>query len=197
MLNNDRRLFPLVSLAALLAFCAGCAGNPSTLTVPNAMAPGSFSAGASAFAQPAAAPAAPADRAAAEAVGTAIPALRDVPPGVQLRTLRWMLSVEDDRRLVSLFPDLQEDMERTLDNRGDTARQRLEELAAGLERAGHRAPAPEADVARIDENAPAPNYFPPGMIEELARHPNDPEAARALAEARRVSPRGVRPPGSR
>src|SRR5690242_17583753 len=78
MTCNDRRFFHLVSLAALLAFCAGCAGNPSTLTVPNAMAPGSFPAGASAFAQPAAAP--PADRAAAEAVGAAIPALRGIPP---------------------------------------------------------------------------------------------------------------------
>ena len=194
MFNHDRRFFPLVSLAALLAFCAGCAGNPSTLTVPNAMAPG-LPAGASAFAQPAAAP--PADRAAAEAVGTAIPALRNVPPGQQLRTLRWMLAVEDDRRLVSLFDDLQADPERTLDNRGDTARQRLEELAAGLERAGHRAPAAEAAVARIDENAPAPNHFPPGLIEELERHADQPEAARALEEARRVSPRGVRPPGGR
>ena len=78
MTRNDRRFFPLVSLAALLAFCVGCAGSPSTLTVPNAMAPG-LPAGVSAFAQPAAAPAAPTDRAAAEAVGAAIPVLREVP----------------------------------------------------------------------------------------------------------------------
>jgi hypothetical protein len=107
-----------------------------------------------------------------------------------------MLSVGDDRRLVSLFEDLRDDREESLDRRAATARQRLEDLAGGLERAGHQAPEPEAEVARVDPNAPPPNYFPPAMIQDLERRKkDDPEAARALAEALKTSPRGTRPPG--
>jgi hypothetical protein len=124
------------------------------------------------------------------------PALRGMPPGQQLRTLRWMLSVKDDRRLVPLFSDLQADMAEPLERRGATARQRLEELAGGLEKAGHRAPEPADEVARVDPDAPAPNYFPPSMLLDLERlSPADPEAARALEAVRRASPRGSRPPG--
>jgi hypothetical protein len=159
------KLFVLIPL--LLAFTAGLA---SALDQPRASVP--------------------------TAAAATPPALRGLPPGQQLRTLRWMLSVKDDRRLVPLFPDLQADMEEPLERRGATARQRLEELAGGLEKAGHRAPDPGDEVARIDPDAPVPNYFPPSMLLDLERlSPADPEAARALEEARRASPRGTRPPG--
>ena len=133
--------------------------------------------------------------AASGAVEKALPRLRGVAPDEKLRTLRWMLSAGDDRRLVFLFDDLREARQESIDRRAATARQRLEELASDLEKAGHKAPAPESAVARIDPNAPPPNYFPPSLIQDLERQKNDPEAARALEESRRTSPRGVRPPG--
>ena len=185
----------MLIIPALLALAA-CTASPRPAAIPNTLAPGA-PLGAGAL-MPAAAPAvdpAASSRAARE-VETALPSLRGVPPGQQLRTLRWMLSVGDDRRLVPLFPDLQQDMEEPLERRGATARQRLEDLAGGLERAGHQAPDPEDEVARVDPAAPAPNYFPPSMLLDLERlSPADPEAARALEEARRASPRGTRPPG--
>jgi hypothetical protein len=133
--------------------------------------------------------------AASGAVEKALPRLRGVGPDEKLRTLRWMLSAGDDRRLVFLFDDLREAHEESINRRAATARQRLEELATDLEKAGHKAPASTAAVARIDPNAPPPNYFPPSLIQDLERQKNDPEAARALEESRRTSPRGVRPPG--
>ncbi|MEA2601851.1 MAG: hypothetical protein QOF89_2843 [Acidobacteriota bacterium] len=132
---------------------------------------------------------------AAGAVEKALPRLRGVAPDEKLRTLRWMLSAGDDRRLVFLFDDLREARQEPIERRAATARQRLEELATDLEKAGHKAPAPAAAVARIDPNAPPPNYFPPSLIQDLERQKNDPEAARALEESRRTSPRGLRPPG--
>lgn len=181
MNSNDRQFFGLLSLAGVLFLATA------------------WPTGALAFAQPASTP--PVDRGAPEsipeAVGAALPALRGVPPGRQLQTLRWMLSVEDDRRLVSLFDDLRADRGQTIEDRAVLARQRLEELASRLEQAGHQASKPEAGVARIDRSAPPPNYFPPSLIQEFERQPDDPEAARALEEARRASPRGVRPPGGR
>jgi hypothetical protein len=144
-------------------------------------------------------PATPAvDRAAsavaAGAVEKALPRLRGVLPDEQLRTLRWMLSAGDDRRLVFLFDDLREARQEPIERRAATARQRLEGLATDLEKAGHKAPELEATVARIDPNAPPPNYFPPSLIQDLERQKSDPEAARALEESRRTSPRGTPPP---
>ena len=192
---NAKKIFVIPALLALTA----CAGSPGPIAIPNSLTPGApagagFLMPATAAATSAVDPAA--SSRAARGVETALPSLRGVPPGQQLRTLRWMLSVEDDRRLVSLFPDLQQDMEEPLERRGSTARQRLEDLAGGLEKAGHQAPGLEDEVARADPNAPAPNYFPPSMLLDLERlSAGDPEAARALEEARRASPRGSRPPG--
>ncbi|HEX6898139.1 MAG TPA: hypothetical protein VF789_00425 [Thermoanaerobaculia bacterium] len=189
---NAKKIFIIPALLAL----AACAGSPGPVVVPNSLTPGAP--GGAAFGRAAATPAvdAAASARAVREVETTLPSLRGVPPGQQLRTLRWMLSVGDDRRLASLFPDLQQDTEETLERRGATARQRLEDLADGLERAGHQAPDPEDEVARVDPDAPAPNYFPPSMLLDLERlSGGDPEAARALEEVRRASPRGSRPPG--
>ena len=133
---------------------------------------------------------------AAEEVARDVPALRGVPGDDQLRSLKWMLRTPDERRLAGLFEDLQGRPGESLNDNAAEARQRVEALIARLEAAGHRAPEPEMDrdLADLDANAPPPNWFPPTLIEELARHPDDPEAARALEEARRVSPRGVEPP---
>lgn len=180
----------ILSLLPLLAAAAGCAGAGSPYPAGAlSMAPQS---GAPAVARPAAAP----DPAAAEAVGRDLPMLRGVRGDDQLRTLRWMAQVADDRRLVALFEDLRGQPEESLDRRAAEARQRLDGLITGLERAGHRA-SEEAvvAVADADPNAPPPNWFPPAMIEELEKHAGDPEAARALEEARKTSPRGTRPPG--
>jgi hypothetical protein len=107
-----------------------------------------------------------------------------------------MLRVPDERRLAGLFEDLQGRPGESLNGNAAEARQRVEALVSRLEAAGHRAPEAEMDrdLADLDANAPPPNYFPPTLIEELARHPDDPEAAQALEEAKRVSPRGVDPP---
>jgi hypothetical protein len=188
-------------LAVALAGSVACASN-STVARPNSLGPGVTGASlAPAIGAPAVSADVPAvDRAASaaavQAVEKALPQLRGVAPDDQLRTLRWMLSVGDDSRLVFLFDDLRDARDEPLERRAATARQRLEELAGDLERAGHRAPEPDAEVARIDPNAPAPNYFPPSMIQDLERRKNaDPEAARALEEILRTSPRGSRPPG--
>ena len=205
-MNDTRkitRILGSILLAMALAGSLACAGS-STVARPNSLGRGT-PAGATSLAPssgPAVdVPAAPAiDRAAStaavQAVEKALPHLRGVAPDDQLRTLRWMLSVGDDSRLVFLFDDLRDAREEPLERRSATARQRLEELAGDLERAGHRAPEPDAEVARIDPNAPAPNYFPPSMIQDLERRKSvDPEAARALEEILRTSPRGSRPPG--
>ena len=188
---KDIRNLPLLPLILLLA---ACAGSPAPSPV----------AGARSFAGAGAAPVAQAARAplpdAAEDVAREVPALRGVPGDDQLRTLRWMLRVPDERRLAGLFEDLQGRPGESLNNNAAEARQRVEALIARLEAAGHRVearadePEMDRDLADFDPNAPPPNYFPPTLIEELARHPEDPEAAKALEEARRVSPRGVDPP---
>ena len=197
----SRVLLPLL-LAIPVAGSLACAGS-STVGRPNSLGAGA-PAGALSLAGDSGAPAAvlavdrAASAAAVQALERALPQLRGVSPDEQLRTLRWMLSVEDDQRLISLFDDLRDTPAEPLERRAATARQRLEELAGDLERAGHRA-APEAEaaeIARIDPDAPPPNYFPPSMILDLERRKDvDPEAARVLEEALRTSPRGTRPPG--
>lgn len=184
----DKNPVSYLGLAAALIASTACTGSSS-------FTPPSLASGETVQVQAALGVDAAASSAAVQAVEAALPELRGLPPGQQLRTLRWMLSVSDDRRLVSLFADLNADQEEALDQRAITARQRLEDLAGGLERAGHQAAEPEAEIAQIDPNAPPPNYFPPAMIQELERRKDlDPEAARALEEAHRASPRGVRPP---
>jgi hypothetical protein len=189
-MNHNRNL-PLLPLAALLL--SACAGSPSPDPIAGAR---SFAgSGAAPVAQAVAAPSPPSPEI-AEEVGREIPALRGVPGDDQLRTLRWMLRVPDERRLAGLFEDLQGRPGESLNGNAAEARQRVEALISRLEAAGHRADEPEMDrdLADVEANAPPPNYFPPTLIEELARHPEDPEAAKALEEARRVSPRGVDPP---
>jgi hypothetical protein len=179
-------------LPFLLVLTAACAGtgtlSPGPLAGAASLAPQTGAAAASARPAP--------DPAVAESVGRELAMLRGVRGDDQLRTLRWMLAVSDDRRLVNLFDDTRGPGEEGLDRRAATARQRLEDLATRLEAAGHRAPDPAGlEVARSDPNAPPPNWFPPALIEELAARPNDPVAAQALEEARRTAPRGSRPPG--
>jgi hypothetical protein len=187
-MKDIRNLSLLLLLAVLLALSTACAGAPSPSPIANSFA--------GAGAAPMARPVAPPLPAVAEEVGREVPALRGVPGDDQLRTLRWMLRVPDERRLAGLFEDLQGRPGESLNNNAAEARQRVEALIARLEAAGHRAPEPEMDrdLADVEPNPPPPNYFPPTLIEELARHPEDPEAAKALEEARRVSPRGVEPP---
>ena len=186
---KDNRNLPLLPLILLLA---ACAGSPP----PNPLAGANSFAFAGAGAAPVARPVAPPLPQAAEEAAREVPALRGVPGDDQLRTLRWMLRVPDERRLAGLFEDLQGRPGESLNGKAAEARQRVEALISRLEAAGHRAPEPEMDrdLADVEANAPPPNYFPPTLIEELARHPEDPEAAKALEEARRVSPRGVEPP---
>lgn len=205
-MNSNRKisrvLLPLL-LTLPVAGSLACAGS-SALVRPNSLGAAGAPAGALSLAGDSGAPATvpavdrAASAAAVQALERALPQLRGVAPDEQLRTLRWMLSIEDDQRLISLFDDLRETPAEPLERRAATARQRLEELAGDLERAGHRA-SPDAEVseiARVDPNAPPPNYFPPSMILELERSKGtDPEAARALEEALRTSPRGTRPPG--
>lgn len=186
---------PLLPLALLLVLAAACAVGPAP---SSSLAPGTGinSLGArNAAAAPASPRAATPSPEVAEGVAREIPALRGVRGDDQLRTLKWMLRVPDERRLVSLFDDLGRRGE-PLNQNAAEARQRVEALVSRLEAAGHRAEEPEMDrgLADADTDAPPPNYFPPSLIEELARHPDDPEAVRALEEARRVSPRGVEPP---
>ena len=178
-MNFTTKILPLALLLTV-----ACAGNPAPSPLANSFAGGG-----------AAPAAAPAPQAAGE-VGREMPALRGVPGDDQLRTLRWMLRVPDERRLAGLFEDLQGRPGESLNPHAAEARQRVEALIARLEAAGHRAddPEPDRDLAELDGNAEPPNYFPPTLIEELARHPEDPEAAKALEEARKVSPRGVEPP---
>lgn len=133
----------------------------------------------------------------APATAAGVPWLSGLAPQERLRVLKWMLTVSDDRRLVTLFDDLRGPQKLELKERAATARQRLESMAAGLERAGHRVPEAARGLAldRVEENAPRPNYFPPSLIKQLERLPNDPEAAQMLEEARRISPPSLRPPG--
>jgi hypothetical protein len=183
-MNCTTKILPLL----LLILTAACAGNPAPSPLANSFAGGG---GALSYA-PAAAPAPDT----AGEVGREIAALRGLPGDDQLRTLKWMLRVPDERRLAGLFEDLQGQPGESLNPHAVEARQRVEALIARLEAAGHRAddPEPDRDLAELDGNAQPPNYFPPTLIEELARHAKDPEAARALEEARKVSPRGVEPP---
>jgi hypothetical protein len=185
---KDIRNLPLLPL--LLVLTTACAGSPPSN--PMAGARSFAGAGAAPVAQAAAAP----SPEVAEEVAREMPALRGVPGDDQLRTLRWMLRVPDERRLAGLFEDLQGRPGESLNGNAAEARQRVEALISRLEAAGHNADEPEMDrdLADVEANAPPPNYFPPTLIEELARHPDDPEAAQALEEARRVSPRGVDPP---
>lgn len=199
--QKTTRILGTLLLAVALAGSLACASG-STVARPNSLGPGATGASlAPATGAPVTVPAVDraASAAAVQAVERALPRLQGVAPDDQLRTLRWMLSVGDDRRLAFLFDDLRDAREEPLERRAATARQRLEELAGDLERAGHRASEPDPavnEVARIDPNAPAPNYFPPSMIQDLERRKNvDPEAARALEEILRTSPRGSRPPG--
>ncbi len=190
---KDNRNLPLLPLTLALVLTTACAGSPP----PNPMAGArSFAgAGAAPVAQAVGRPAVPSPEV-AESVAREVPGLRGVPGDDQLRTLRWMLRVPDERRLAGLFEDLQGRPGESLNGNAAEARQRVEALVSRLEAAGHRAPEAEMDrdLADLDANAPPPNYFPPTLIEELARHPDDPEAAQALEEAKRVSPRGVDPP---
>jgi hypothetical protein len=123
-------------------------------------------------------------------VAQAAPALAQVPPAHQAEILAWMLSVNDDRRLVALFPDLVETPV-PLDLRGTLAREWAEELMGSLERRGHRPRHQpfELPVAEADPAAPPPNFVPPEVMEELERAAPtalDPGVAEALEDARRV-----------
>jgi hypothetical protein len=188
MRHQDRRLHvPGFFLLLLSAGLAGCAtGAPGTTGLAPAAPLGLTSANAAPLTTGLPAP----------AVAVGIPWLSGLAPQEQLRVLRWMLEVSDDRRLVTLFDDLRGPQELELKERAATARQRLEGMAAGLERAGHRVP----EAARglrpdgAEDNAPPPNTFPPSVIKAL-EGAHDPEAARMLEEARRIPPQSQRPPG--
>lgn len=191
-MRHQNRIQPSFFLLLLAAGLAGCAtGSPANLAPagpsPLGLAP--------APAAPAAAPLAAANIP-APATAAGVPWLSSLPPQEQLRVLKWMLTVSDDRRLVTLFDDLRGPQAIELKERAVTARQRLEGMVAGLERAGHRVPEAARGFALdgMEENAPPPNYFPPSLIKDLERLPNDPEAVRMLEEARRTSPPGTRPP---
>lgn len=194
MKNAIPRFLTLATLLVLGSACAGTGTGSSSPGLPAGV--NSLGAQGSAGAAPAMPPAAAPDPRAAEAVGRELPMLQGVPGDDQLRTLRWMLSVSDDRRLVTLFEDLRGQNEEGMDRRAAEARQRLEGLVTGLERAGHRVSdeAVGLEVAAVDPNAPEPNWFPPSLLEELAAHASDPEAARALENAQKTSPRGTKPP---
>lgn len=187
-------LLPALLLAVLAGACAGAGpASPGLPAGTNSLAAGNAGAGMA----PVAPPAAGLDPAVAEGVGRELPMLRGVPGDDQLRTLRWMLTVPDERRLVSLYDDLRNQRDESIDRRAAEARVRLEALAQRLEAAGHRAPEPSGgpDLAQADPNAPEPDWFPPSLLEELAAHPDDPEAVKAFEKARRTTPRGTRPPG--
>lgn len=191
MRHQDLRLrvsgFFLFLLTAGLAGCTtGAPGKPG-------LAPAAPLGFASAPAAPLAAESLP-----APATEAGVPWLSGLAPQERLRVVKWMLTMSDDRRLVSLFDDLRGPQELDLKERAATARQRLEGMAAGLEKAGHRVPemARGFTLDRFEDNAPPPNYFPPSLIKALESLPNDPEAARMLEEARRVAPpQSNRPPG--
>ena len=188
-MNRQNRLaIPPILLLLLAVGLAGC-----TTGAPPAPAPGA-PLGLGPSATPAAAVVAPA----VPAAPPAVPWLSGMPPQEQLRILKWILTVSDHRRLVTLFEDLHEQRNVDLEERGATARQRLEGLVAGLERAGHRVPQPARGFTldRLEENAPPPNTFPLSVVSEPQRKVDDPDAARALEEARQAAQeRGTRPPG--
>ena len=108
-----------------------------------------------------------ATKAAVSAVGNALPQLQGATAVQQLRTLRWMLASGDDRRLVFLFDDLREARSEPLDRRAAMARQRLDELAVDLEKAGTAFSETLEDAARVNPSAPAPNTFPPSVLDSL------------------------------
>jgi hypothetical protein len=183
MTHRNRFVLPACFLAvSLTVSLSGCAtGSPSGLAPGGALG----LAAQTPTALPGSAP---------PRVEGLVPWLADLPPQDQLRTVKWMLSVSDDRRLVTLFEDLREQRDIDLRERAATARERLAGLVTGLERAGLRVP----EAARgfrldgIDENAPHPNNFPPSVKGEPERHADEPQAAEALEQARRTP---VRPPG--
>jgi hypothetical protein len=123
-------------------------------------------------------------------VAQAAPAFAGVPPAQQAEILAWMLGVDDDRRLVALFPDLAETPV-PLGERGVLAREWAEALMGSLVRRGHRPPETlfEQPLAEADPAAPPPNFFPPEVMAELERAAakgEDPAAAEALEDARRA-----------
>lgn len=124
-------------------------------------------------------------RLAGDAISAVLPMLAEATPQEQLRTLRWMRTVSDHRRLVVLFPDLVPS-----DGAPDVASElvagdRLDWLAALLVVNGYEVPelAPELTVDEIDDHAPAPNSAPNSLIEELAElFPFDPEVEAFLRQ---------------
>lgn len=123
-------------------------------------------------------------------VAQAAPSLAHVSPARQAEILGWMLGVDDDRRLVALFPDLAETPV-SLNDRGVLAREWAEELVGSLERRGHGPlqKGLELPVAVADPAAPPPNFIPPEVMEELERaapEALDPGVAQALEDARRA-----------
>ena len=100
-------------------------------------------------------------------VASVLPQLRGATPVQQLRTIRWMLASGDDNRLVFLFDDLRSSRVSPLKQRAAQARQRLEELATDLENAGVAFSEPVVDAARTNPGAPAPNTFPPSVLDAL------------------------------
>lgn len=100
-------------------------------------------------------------------VASLLPQLQGATAVQQLRTIRWMLASGDDNRLVFLFDDLRSSRVSPMKQRAALARQRLEELAADLENAGNGFSEPVEDAARIDPGAPAPNTFPPSVLDAI------------------------------
>ncbi len=108
--------------------------------------------------------------AAAEAVArveSMLPQLRGGTALQYLRTIRWMQASGDDLRLMYLFDDLREARTVSIKQRVATARQRLEELATDLESAGYGFSERVEQAARTNPDAPAPNTFPPSVMESL------------------------------
>lgn len=141
-------------------------------------------------------------RAAAAAVGDSVgeqaPLFAGTPLADQARSVAWMLRVGDDRRLVALFPELQENGDRSLDERGAEARRRLEQLAGVLRERGQQVTPPRGLViAQPGPAAPPPNFIPPEIFRGLERavaRGDNPEAQQALEEARAARRRAVEEP---
>lgn len=136
--------------------------------------------------------------AAGDSVGEQAPLFAGASLADQARSIAWMLRVDDDRRLVALFPELHEDGDLSLDERGAEARRRLGQLAEVLRQRGQRVtPPPGLVIARPDPEAPPPNFVPPEIFRGLERavaRGDNPEAERALEEARAARRRAVEEP---